>query len=135
LRSQRSSPETVEITKLIKNIVEIKETVVVFSEATFTPVPTYTTIPTYTPLPTLAPVLITATFTPVSDLREDRTAGLYLVNVDISPGIWRNDGLADNCYWSITDQTGDIIDNQFGMSGGIMNIPPNAYQVELHEEC
>jgi hypothetical protein len=125
----RIVPQTVEVTRLITKIVEKKETVEVFLEATFTPVPTYT------PLPTLEPVFVTATFTPVPDLQTEKTAGFYLVNIDIAPGIWRNNGVSGGCYWSVTTRTGDIIDNHFGMGGGTMYIPPNAFQVQLDAKC
>jgi len=119
----RAVPETVEVTRIVTQIVEV------FLEATFTPVPTYT------PLPTLEPIFVTATFTPVPDLQTEKTAGFYLVNIDIAPGIWRNDGVSEDCYWSVTTMTGDIIANHFGMGGGTMYIPPNGYQVELDAEC
>lgn len=61
--------------------------------------------------------------------------GFYLVGSEIQPGIWRNTGESDNCYWEITDSKGEIIDNYIGMTGGTMYIPSNAFQVQLEKEC
>ena len=70
-----------------------------------------------------------------SELIGDKTPGIYLVNLEIAPGVWRSDGGGDKCYWSITDQTGDIIDSSFGLAEGAISIPPYAYQVELKKGC
>lgn len=61
--------------------------------------------------------------------------GFYLVGSEIQPGVWRNTGESDNCYWEITDSKGEIIDNYIGMTGGTMYIPSNAFQVQLEKEC
>ena len=61
--------------------------------------------------------------------------GFYLVGSEIQPGVWRNTGESDNCYWEITDSKGEIIDNYIGMTGGTMYIPPTAFQVQLEKEC
>lgn len=68
-------------------------------------------------------------------LLADKQPGIYLVNVDIAPGIWRNNGTSDECYWEITTETGEIIDNHMGMSGGTANIPATAFQVTFEKEC
>lgn len=130
---------------------------------TYTPFPTYTSLPTYEPLPTYtkeptytAVVIIvtatssptplyTATITPIptdtplptetpDPLKAPRGNGFYLVGVDIAPGVWRSDGTQDDCYWSVTQADGDIIDNHFGMAGGTCYISPNAFQVQF-EDC
>jgi hypothetical protein len=107
--------------------------------------PTYTTAPLYTPTITNTP---TNTFTPtqtpnatqtaeanlLAKLREDKGNGFYLVNIDIAPGVWRSNGTNDDCYWSLTTVTGDIIDNHFGMAGGTCYIPASAFQVEF-DDC
>jgi len=72
----------------------------------------------------------------VSDsLYNDKQPGIYLVNIDIAPGIWRNNGTSDECYWEITTEKGDVIDNHIGMSGGTANIPETAFQVTFEKEC
>jgi hypothetical protein len=106
--------------------------------------PTYTPTPLYTPTITSTP---TNTFTPtntpnatqtaeallLAKLREDKGNGLYLVKIDIAPGVWRSNGANDDCYWSLTTRTGDIIDNYFGMAGGTAYISPTAFQVEFND--
>jgi len=120
--------------------------------------PTLTPWPTYTPYPTQTPkiVVVTATssptpkFTPTitntkpptptatntpNPLTADKEAGNYLVGVDIAPGLWRNNGTSDSCYWTINDKFGGIINNYFGMGGGTMYIPAGAFSVRLEREC
>lgn len=122
---------------------------------TYTPNPTYTDLPplpTYTPAATLTPrvIVVTATGTPTLQytatitntpeptkdrLKSDKGAGIYLVGVDIAPGVWRSQAKGDNCYWSTNTKTGDIIDNHFGMAGGTMYIPATAFSVTMEAEC
>jgi len=64
-----------------------------------------------------------------------KPAGNYLVGVDIAPGVWRNNGTTDNCYWEVTDRSGSIISNDFGMGGGTAYIPASAFQVSFNEDC
>ena len=96
---------------------------------TATPTPLYTPTITLTPTKTIPP---TATLNP---LQANKEAGIYLVGVDIAPGIWRNNGNNPKCYWQRSTKTGEIIDNFYGMAGGTIYIAPTDYQVELHEEC
>jgi hypothetical protein len=120
--------------------------------STFTPYPTFTLPPTQTPLvvivtttssptPLFTPTITqTPTKTPIpsptrNPLQMDKRGGFYLVNVDIAPGIWRNNGTSDDCYWAVTTSTGKIISNHFGMGGGTMYIPATGYQVELKSSC
>ena len=131
--------------------------------STLTPVPTYTFVPTYTQFPTytyqptytpqkLIVETITITITPkpqntplkglpatltLDSLHAPHGPGFYLVGVDIAPGIWRSDPtlITDNCYWEITDKTGEIMSNHYGMAGGTMYISPNAFQVMMEDEC
>lgn len=73
---------------------------------------------------------------PTNDNRGNiKLPGFYLVNIDIAPGVWRNFGDSDSCYWSVTNWKGEIIDNFFGMTGGTMYVPTNAFQVEISKEC
>lgn len=99
--------------------------------AAYTPTSTLTPTPviTKTPRPTFTPSNTPTATTP--PLFEPKSDGFYLVNIDIAPGIWRNSGSGDKCYWSITTKTNDIIDNHYGMAGGTMYIPQEAFQVEL----
>ena len=121
------------------------------------PFPTYTPYPTQTAYPTYTPwvVTVTSTSTPIftetvtetptetliptatiSAIKSGRGSGFYLVNEEIASGIWRNDGRNSNqCYWEITNRTGDIISNFFGTGGGTMYVPASAFQVWLTEEC
>ncbi|PKO00659.1 MAG: hypothetical protein CVU43_14030 [Chloroflexi bacterium HGW-Chloroflexi-5] len=95
--------------------------------ATTTPTPVYT--PTITETPTITP-----TETPTLDpLKIPRGNGMFLVNVDIAPGVWRSDGKNDDCYWKVSTSTGDIIKNFFGMAGGTIYIPESAFEVELQD--
>lgn len=115
-------------------------------ENTYTPYPTYTpaktstaiikiVTPTFTASPVYTP---TITFTPtatIDPLKKVHNPGMYLVGVDIAPGVWRNDGTGDNCYWEITTKTGDIINNHYGLAGGTMYVSATSYQVRVDPEC
>lgn len=111
-----------------------KPTIAVTVVVTKIVTPTFTSTPAFTATITNTPT-ITLTQTPTADpLKASRGNGFYLVGVDIAPGVWRSMGTADDCYWEIDTRTGDIIDNHFGMAGGTMYIPANAFQVQL-EDC
>jgi hypothetical protein len=69
---------------------------IVIVTATYTATPLYTPTITNTPLPTRTPVPT------IDPLKKNKSAGIYLVNVDIAPGVWRSNGTQDNCYWKIT---------------------------------
>ncbi len=131
----------------------------------FTPYPTYTALPplatltpypTYTPMPTQTAWLVTATLsaTPANTatftatptrtwtalptrnyLQMEKGAGNYLVNVDIFPGIWRNNGNSDACYWKRSNRSGGIIEEYHGKGGGTMTIAVSDYRVEFAWEC
>lgn len=97
--------------------------------------PTYTATPLATPTETIPPTE-TSLPTPTPDpLYTDKSAGFYLVGIDIGAGVWRSQGTSEKCYWEITTKTGDIINNHYGMAGGTMYIPAGAYQVQLKENC
>jgi hypothetical protein len=140
-------------------IARVEGTISSFTKVpTNTPFATHTAYPTLTSLPTYTPeiIVVTATFTktpkytatitltptdtstptPTEDpTKTKKSPGFYLVGDEISPGVWRSLGTSDSCYWSITDRTGDIINNHFGMAGGTMYIPTSAFQVELDADC
>jgi hypothetical protein len=99
--------------------------------------PTATQTPNYTPTMTATPAPTDPPTNTPDPLYGPHEPGIYLVNIDIGPGIWRSDPntKSDDCYWVITDPKGEIIDNHFGMSGGTMYISPNAFQVEMESAC
>jgi hypothetical protein len=132
--------------------------------ASQTPYPTYTLYPSLTPYPTytLMPsqtpqifiVTVTFTVTPKftstitktasktipptttpDPLKTMKAPGYYLVGKDIAPGIWRSQNVGNECYWEVTTQTGDIISNHFGQSGGTIYIPATSFQVRLEPGC
>ncbi len=70
-----------------------------------------------------------------SSLTATKAPGIYLVGIDIAPGVWRSQGSGDKCYWEITTKTGTTIENHMGMAGGTMYIPKKAFQVMLEREC
>ena len=111
---------------------------------TYTLYPTYTDVPTSTLIPSPSEVMPgsetpEAIFTPTSAIAEklvtQKRPGVYLVNEDIAPGIWRSLGSGDGCYWEITTKTGDLINNYYGLAGGTMYIKPDAFQVKMKPEC
>jgi hypothetical protein len=117
------------------------------SQLTYTPYPTYTDVPpisvtaTYTSTPRFTPTITltpTTTLIPTSTpdpLTRDKSPGLFLVGVDIAPGVWRSQGGGEDCYWERTTKTGDIIDNYFGMAGGTIYVSPSDFQVRLEKAC
>ena len=107
---------------------------------TSTPKPTNTIGPSRTPFPTITPLppdALTATAQYKLDLilYGDHNPGVYLVNVDIGAGIWRNSSSSDSCYWKRSDKYGEIIDNYFGFGGGTIYIAPTDFSVELDKDC
>lgn len=60
--------------------------------------------------------------------------GIYLVGVDIAPGLWRSTGQSDDCYWTHNDGNQEIIDNHFGQAGGSMIIHESDFEVAM-ENC
>jgi hypothetical protein len=150
--------QTVEVTRVITQEFEVtrivKQTAVVTwvykviitatpKPATVVPPPTRTSGPTKTPVPTntasptVDPQIQTATAQAAIDLflKKDHAPGVYLVGVDIAPGVWRNSSTRDDCYWKRADKYGEIIDNYFGFGGGTIYISPMDFQVELNQEC
>ncbi len=106
------------------------------AKPTRTPLPTRTPGPTATPLPpTETPNAATQTAVVFGPLIADKYAGIYLINVDIAPGVWRNNGQIDSCYWKRSDRYGNIIDNFFGLGGGTIYIAPSDFQVQLDQDC
>ena len=114
---------------------------VIVVTATLTPTPRYT--PTITPTATITPTVTitttpTDTMTPtvtISPLVTTKSPGFYLVGLEIAPGVWRSNGSGDGCYWAITNRTGDILTNFYGMAGGTLYVPSDGFQVELQRGC
>lgn len=99
--------------------------------AAYTPTPANTAAPANTNTPE-ATATITNTPEPTADpLYRQRHDGIYLVGIDIAPGVWRNNGTGDSCYWKVSTATGDIIDNHYGLAGGTAYIPADGFQVEF----
>lgn len=137
----------------------VEQTISAFTKVpSNTPYNTQTAYPTLTPNPTYTPKIVivtatltntplytstitetptnTATLTRTPDpTKTDKHPGFYLVGEEIAPGVWRSLGTSDSCYWSITTQTGSIINNHFGMAGGTMYVPTSGFQVELDADC
>jgi hypothetical protein len=121
--------QTQEVTRVATVQVTVEIPVTVTPTATPIYTPTVTPTASRTPIPTNTPVP-TATEDPT---RAEKTDGFYLVGTEISAGLWRSSAGFDSCYWEITGETGNIIDNHFGMSGGTMYVPRAAYQVQLQD--
>lgn len=61
--------------------------------------------------------------------------GSYLVNDDVKPGTYKSTHPGfENCYWAVTDKSGNIINNKWAVEGTSMIavIPKNAYIFETH---
>ena len=69
-----------------------------------------------------------------AELTASRGSGFYLVGVDIAPGIWRSTAGSDSCYWARYDENQNILDNDFGQSGGAVTIRTTDFQVEF-DDC
>jgi len=118
--------------------IEVTKLVIVTATFTNTPefTPTITNTPSKTPTSTQTPnVAKTATAQAFAKLTSNKSPGVYLVKVDIAPGVWRSQGKGDNCYWQRSTKTGDIIANYFGMAGGTIYIAPTDFSVLLDKDC
>jgi hypothetical protein len=98
--------------------------------ATSEPTPTKEPTATIEPTSTKEPTATEEPETPSSQKND----GFYTVGVEIEPGLWENQGLGGDCYWAVLDQNQETLKNHYGMSGGSVNIPPDAYEVEF-EDC
>lgn len=107
---------TSEVTKIVR--VEITKLVIV--TATYSG-PTNTPEPTKTPKPTPD---ITKT---------DKIDGSYMVGKDIAPGIWRSSGgdPTDECWITIKNFSGDLIDIAGDLPGGTIRVPDGQYIVYI----
>jgi hypothetical protein len=65
-----------------------------------------------------------------AEMKAPHAEGFWIVGVDIAPGLWRNDGTEDNCYWERSTKTGDIIDNHFGAGGGTAYLRATDFQFQ-----
>jgi hypothetical protein len=64
--------------------------------------------------------------TPPAQFRD----GTYLVNQQIPPGTYRSSSKGNGCYWKRSGESGDILDNHFGLAGGVVTIQPSDYKFE-----
>jgi hypothetical protein len=87
---------------------------------------TYQPLATYTPAAVMVQTAITHLIPTFND-------GSYLINTEISPGLWENDGTALDCYWTVTIRTGDIVSGYFGKSGGTAYIPAKGFQFQTQD--
>lgn len=56
--------------------------------------------------------------------------GVYLVNQQVAPGTYRSTGKGTSCYWQRSGESGNILDNHYGFTGGVVTIQPTDYQFE-----
>jgi hypothetical protein len=113
---------TVEVTKLAT--VEVTQIVVVtatYSGPSATPTITPTPAPSLTPSPT------------IDYTKADKRDGSYMVGSEISPGIWRSSGGSpdENCWLSIKDFGGDLVDITGELPGATIRIPNGEYMVYI----
>ena len=130
---------------------QVIQTVIAQTQAAWTSIPTQTAYPTYTIYPTYTAIPVTNTplYTPTitntplptntrpptpDPLQKPRGDGIYLINVNIAAGVWKNNGTGDTCYWEVTSKTGELVSNHFGQAGGTAYLPPNGFQIEF-ERC
>jgi len=135
---------TVEVTRLVDRPVTVTPTETPLESPTVTPTPTITPIPSNTARPTLTPSNTptpddakTATAAALASMTAPMPDGNYLVNVDIAPGVWRNDGSnsdGTNCYWERLAKEGTIINNYIGAGNGTMFVAATDFQVHM-ENC
>ena len=104
----------------VTRIVEVTRETIVIVTATPSATPVFTSMPALTPTATGDPL-----FAPHGD-------GNYLVGVDIAPGLWRTEpGFSDRCYWGRLDRSQNTLGNDFGQSGGALQIRPTDFEVTL----
>jgi hypothetical protein len=131
--------------------IKVEVTKIVIVTQTPTPTPLFTSTPTPEPAQATATAqaeIAAATATAKAEaanatataqaetdviLKASREDGIWLVGVDIAPGLWRNNGTGDGCYWQRSTMTGDIIDNHFGQGGGTVYILKSDFQFETHD--
>ena len=147
--------DTVEVTQLI--VREVIVTATPLPAPTQRPTPVFTLAPRFTatqpgptqpPPPTDVPPTMTLP-PPTVDVAGTQAAashaalvaprpdGNYLVNVDIAPGVWRNDGTASDgtdCYWERLTKTNSVIDNYIGAGNGTMFVAADDFEVHM-ERC
>ena len=75
------------------------------------------------------------TSTPIPVQQLDKKPGTYLIGSEIAPGNWRSMGSGDGCYWKVSDNRGEIVNNYFGAAGTIMYIPASGYVVQMESAC
>lgn len=89
--------------------------------------PSSTPVPSITPIPSMTyglPILSTVNPSMISE----KTEGTYLVNIEISPGLWRATG--GDCYSVTKNKNGDPLDMKSGINS-IITIKDDDFQVEF----
>ncbi len=102
--------------------------------ASLTPTTPNTNTPTSLPENKTATALAatqTATAEVLARLTAPKPDGVYLVGIDIAPGVWRSvPGASDNCYWARVDKNQEINDNYLGASGGAVTIRASDFEFQ-----
>jgi hypothetical protein len=65
---------------------------------------------------------------PIEKQTAPKKDGLYVVGVDIAPGLWWSQGKGSKCYWARQTVTQDLIDNDLGFPGGAVTIRPDDFE-------
>jgi hypothetical protein len=82
----------------------------------------------------IAAILLSATLAPGASATAQAPVqirdGAYLVNQQIPPGTYRSNGRGTRCYWKRSAESGDILNNHFGLAGGAVTIQPADYRFE-----
>jgi hypothetical protein len=60
--------------------------------------------------------------------------GSYLANQQIPSGTYRSSGKGSWCYWERRGESGNILDNYFGLAGGAVTIQPTDYKF-MSQSC
>jgi hypothetical protein len=106
----------------------LQPTIVITKFVTITFTPSLEFTPTKTGTPTITPNYhATSTAATLAAMKKNKEDGNYLVGVDIAPGVWRNSGTSEPCYWETDTRTGTIIRNYFGAGGGTAYIGPTDF--------
>jgi hypothetical protein len=56
--------------------------------------------------------------------------GMYRVNEQVAPGTYRSTGKGTRCYWGRSGEGENILDNHFGLAGGVVTIQPTDFRFE-----
>ena len=84
-----------------------------------------------------APVISVISFESYDESKHPKVEGLFAVGTDIAPGKWvsMSPMTEDGCYWARISQTGNIIDNHFGVAGITVYVSATDAVVEFNGGC